>query len=375
MATALRGSLVLWASRMSRRPPPPTSIADYVRRRQLLSVTDVVAPSWCEYEFQYGVLSQSHLPLAQRPSQIVTPEGNTIIPSYVALQNREERLKAGTGVHDAIERLVHPDQVQIRTATMEDRWALRFIECAAGVAAARHGRAREIPIFGFLHGYPVNGIIDELRREGDVLMLSETKTRATDTLPTTADQRQARIQCMLYRRLYDDLHSAIPLSLAEFARAIGLKSERTLSDKFIADIIEHPEALPWAETPAQPSLADIAALAQESLRQHALPLSPVMELVYVQRRRRGEDEPGEVGRVHFEANESLDAHLDHVFTLLDGSRMPRGVPEALSSRCNRCAWRDGCEWREKQAQIIADDAVLWKEYSSISDEALAKISW
>lgn len=361
------------------RQTPPSSVADYVSRRQLLSVTDIVRPAWCEYEFQYGVLSLSHLPLARRPSEINTPEGNTIVPSYVELQQREKVFQAGTGVHTAIERFVHPDQVELTPVTMEDRWALRFIECASGVTHAVKGRAREIPVFGMLNGHPVHGIIDELRRDGDMLVLAETKTRGTQSLPSTEDQRQARIQCMIYRRLYQGLWEASKqLDFGGFAHAIGLRPERELSEPFTAELAANPSVMPWRTTPTHPTLQDMAALAQDALRTSALPISRAMELVYVRRKRECDSsmcEPTEVGRVRFDADDTLDAHLNHVFPLLYGTRLPRGVPEALASRCNRCAWRDGCEWRAKQAAAASNDAALWTEYADISDDTLAKLSW
>lgn len=354
---------------VARAPSPrrraPRSVAEYIRTRRPLSVSDIARPAWCEYEYQYALLSQSHLPLAQRPRTIATPEGHTLVPSYVALLERERRMSAGTGVHAAIEQAVHPDQVELRTETPADRWAVRFLDAAAGVrAAAAAGRAREIPVFGVLGGRPVFGIVDELRRspDGQSLVLAETKSRRARTLPSDADQRQARIQCMLYRRLYEEMRGT--LELAHLSEALGLSCAAPLSAA-LTDDLATPGAAPWP-VPRGATLGDVAARAQTSLRA-ALPLAAHMELVYVQR------DGSSVGTVSF-ADDELDTYLAHIAPLFAGTRLPQGVPESLTPRCNSCAWRDGCEWRAKMAAAHADDA-LWREYTDVSDDALAKLTW
>ncbi|TKY88861.1 hypothetical protein EX895_002102 [Sporisorium graminicola] len=169
--------------RSSRRrvKPPPTSLPDHFARKGYLSVSDLVAPSWCEYNYQYGILSLSHLPPSQRPATITTEAGQTLAAAPQLVAQKESTLQAGKAVHTVLERQVAPVQVVVETETNEDAWALRLLNLwcdVQGLIQMRPGKGkgkgkererdnacvREVPVYGWIHGVLVMGVIDEIEK-------------------------------------------------------------------------------------------------------------------------------------------------------------------------------------------------------------------
>ncbi|WFC94631.1 hypothetical protein MBRA1_001264 [Malassezia brasiliensis] len=391
-----------------RPPTPPRSISDHIERKRVLSVTDLVSPSWCEYAYLYNILAQSHLPLLQRPTSITTPQGNVLTPSWAQLVARDEILAQGVKVHEAIEREVQPVELTFRFVAPADRWALLLLQFAAGIHAARTtGRAREVPVLGYVHGRLVRGIIDELRREGPAVLVSDTKTRRSLRLPPELDQLQARLQVMLYKRLVDSLYAGItgtavdtddvydePVSIPAVCDTLQLDLEAPLSDELHEDLktMVRTSATPWT-LDEMTGLTMRAAfhLARSALTERSeVRISQQLELVYVHRDTQGDP----LGVSHFDMDSQLlQNYLDRVFLLLDGDRAPEGVGVQATRRCESCAWRDGCEWRETQARAVvakaaeqykqkkdtahlaatADDA-LWNEFD-IPEHHLCLLEW
>lgn len=391
-----------------RPPTPPRSITDHIERKRVLSVTDLVSPSWCEYAYLYNILAQSHLPLTQRPTSITTPQGNVLTPSWAQLVARDEILAQGVKVHEAIEREVQPVELTFRFVAPSDQWALFLLQFAAGVHAARTtGRAREIPVLGYVNGRLVRGIIDELRREGPVVLVADTKTRRSLRLPPELDQLQARLQVMLYKRLVDSLYAGItgasactedayaePVSIPTVCDTLQLDMDAPLSDELHEDLktMVRTSATPWT-VDEMTGLTMRAALhlARSALEEHSeIRFAKQLELVYVHRDTQGSP----LGVSHFDADpELLQNYLDRVFLLLEGDRAPEGVGVQATRRCESCAWREGCEWRDAQAQAAAakatersklknstthlaasaDDA-LWNEFD-IPEHHLRLLEW
>ncbi|KAI0766401.1 exonuclease V [Trametes elegans] len=268
------------------------------RRWNILSVTDLVGPSWCEVQFDYGLRQQRYKKLEDRPSSFVTSEGKTItVVQDVATEN-DRTAARGKSVHKVLEREVQPETVSVEITSPEERWALRL---------------REMPVFGIVHNQVVTGIIDEIvrrpttmdesaasqaagtsspnkraapsglpatpvhlsskrtkhatpadqpqitaffpsgRQDGThgrpvrdvgqyILHLSDTKTRTRPSLPPDEDTFASRIQLMLYHRLLSSLfsyatprvHASEPLNLSVLWRRVGVNPSRRFSDSFIA---------------------------------------------------------------------------------------------------------------------------------------------
>lgn len=172
------------SNRRSRHRSPPTSLPDHFSRKGYLSVSDLVGPSWCEYNYQYGILSLSHLPPALRPATITTEAGQSLTASASLVAQKEKTLDAGKAVHTVLEKEVAPVQVYVETETKEDSWALRLLNLWCDVQGllrldpgdGKRGRnrgkgkgrenscVREIPVYGWIHGVLVMGVVDEIEK-------------------------------------------------------------------------------------------------------------------------------------------------------------------------------------------------------------------
>ena len=185
-------------NRSSRRTrKPPSSLPDHFARKGYLSVSDLVGPSWCEYNYQYGVLSLSHLPPSQRPATITTESGQTLAASAQRVAQKETTLQAGKDVHTVLEREVAPVLVHVETDTKEDSWALRLLNLWCDVRAllqlepgagkskrneksmgTEHACVREVPVYGWIHGVLVMGVIDEIEKRSFDLAEAHGTTEA-----------------------------------------------------------------------------------------------------------------------------------------------------------------------------------------------------
>ncbi|KAJ1021358.1 hypothetical protein NDA18_005596 [Ustilago nuda] len=172
------------SDRRRRRPTPPTSLPDHFTRKGYLSVSDLVGPSWCEYSYQYAILSLSHLPPSQRPATITTAEGTTLAAQPELVQQKDKTLTAGKAVHAVLEKEVAPVQIYVETETREDSWALRLLNLWCHVVGLlrlepgsegkqrggmRVNCVREVPVYGWIKGVLFMGVIDEIdKRRVDV---------------------------------------------------------------------------------------------------------------------------------------------------------------------------------------------------------------
>ncbi|KAI3483177.1 hypothetical protein L1887_53957 [Cichorium endivia] len=236
------------------RPPPPTSLPDHFSRKGYLSVSDLVGPSWCEYAYQYNILSLSHLPPALRPETITTEAGQTLAAAADRVAAKEVTLQAGKAVHSVLEAQVAPVQVHVETHTKEDAWALRLLNLWCGIRSllqlqpkppakgstkGKEACVREIPVYGWIHDVFVMGVVDELSKRplaatDDKPRFGRARTsgrrmcgaKPRRAMPTRThahrilqhghaciaahrgsedDQHSARMQCMTYKRLLDGL--------------------------------------------------------------------------------------------------------------------------------------------------------------------------
>lgn len=92
----------------------------------------------------------------------------------------EKVLQKGREVHKVLELEVHPEQTIIKTESKADRWGLRLLNQIISLATLLEtGKAREIPIFGFVGELFVVGVMDEIER----------RTLSTDNAPPELSQR------------------------------------------------------------------------------------------------------------------------------------------------------------------------------------------
>ncbi|EKM61528.1 uncharacterized protein PHACADRAFT_248200 [Phanerochaete carnosa HHB-10118-sp] len=151
-------------------PPVPPYGKDshfyrFRRRTGTLAVTDLSAPSWCEVQFEYGLLQKRSRKLDQRPASFATTTGKVIYVDQQAAKTMDKIAKRGASVHKALEREIHPEKIPIEVKTEEERWALRILQMIESVQSLIEiGKCREMPVFGILQGQVVVGIIDEIQR-------------------------------------------------------------------------------------------------------------------------------------------------------------------------------------------------------------------
>lgn len=173
-------------ARNSRRSPP-ASIQDHIRRKGNLSVSDLVGPIWCETAFQYSILGMTNLKIEdpRRPEKIITPQGNVIVPNKARAQQKEKVLESGTKVHKQLERQVAAKPVYIKTKTREDGWGLRILKLVGSLKSLmKGGIAREVPVFGIIHGKLIIGVIDEI----SVAALSSKRSSGKTTSSSSSSQ-------------------------------------------------------------------------------------------------------------------------------------------------------------------------------------------
>ena len=186
--------------------------------------------TWCEQQFEYYLV---------RGKKRTTPE-----------------MKVGHKIHKDLEREDH-ETVVVKPVTLEDRWGLKLLNIIQGLKNLREtGQTRELPIFAYVKGVLVRGIIDELsykqpmemvceRKKGKeamgdadisggskkrrtkakskqkgeglvgndpghrVVFISDYKTRARDSLPTASQFRGTELQLMLYHSVLTTMVSSV----------------------------------------------------------------------------------------------------------------------------------------------------------------------
>ncbi|KZV63710.1 hypothetical protein PENSPDRAFT_691438, partial [Peniophora sp. CONT] len=258
------------------------------------SVSDLTAPAWCEVQFDYGLRQGRWRELDQRAPSILTAHNKIIrVDMDIAAEN-DRAMKEGLAIHASLERHLRPDGIQVRCEDDNERWAwriLRIIACAKDIRDS--GFCREMPVFGILHGKPVNGVMDEVERRsrnvyvhsgdsdsevqasstkragslipaargtkrqrtatgavqlatprmspekaGHILHLSDTKTRRGSSLPSDQDASAARMQLMIYRKLLIDMISS-SFSWRHWWATLNIDASMRLPDRFLEQALPH----------------------------------------------------------------------------------------------------------------------------------------
>lgn len=196
-------------------------------------------------------------------------------------------MKQGSVVHKALEDEVHTT-VPVRTTKIEDNWGLRFWNICQGLNTLRDtGRTRELEVWGTVGGELVNGIIDELSYEcpdpkfvesqkakgtsidnvpeyqssiteyllakpekpgsqqvketngtqDRWIYMTDTKTRATPTLPTGSSLRPTIVQLHLYHHMLENFAQG-NFDLKILADRYHLSIDEPFSDSFLAQIVD-----------------------------------------------------------------------------------------------------------------------------------------
>ncbi|XP_071736235.1 exonuclease V, chloroplastic [Rutidosis leptorrhynchoides] len=183
------------------------SLLNRFRKKTGLSVTDITSTEWCEKQKEFFLL--------------------------YGKPKASNAMKAGSARHAVLEQeVITRVEVVIRSA--EEHWALKMINFIHGTNQLIHdGLTRELPMIGFVEGVCVVGVIDEIRMTSligtnRVPILVETKTRLQDNLPSEPQQRNARLQLMCYKYLWDNLLTR-PFPSRHFLQLFSLNPNYVLS--------------------------------------------------------------------------------------------------------------------------------------------------
>ena len=216
-----------------------------------LSVSDLVAGSWCELQYYYTL---TRLPGGKRTRTIA--------------------MKRGSAVHKMLEEELWTP-VHIEVTKKEDVFGLKIWNIIQGLRVLREqGITREFEVWGIVDGNVVNGVIDGLsydnpdpELEQDVLssregsqtvtdpdsqtvyrdqstlgsntnhqiFITDVKTRTTATPPPKAQVRGAIIQLFLYHRFLSEM-AAQKLDYSYVFSRYGLNPDEPFSDSFMAQI-------------------------------------------------------------------------------------------------------------------------------------------
>ncbi|KAK0481838.1 exonuclease V [Armillaria novae-zelandiae] len=167
------------------------SMYERFRQYQRLSVSDLVGPAWCEVQFEYGLLQKRSRRLAHRPVSFVSRNGKVMsVKKDVAAVNDEVQ-RRGTFVHKELERELNPEKVPVQANTNEENWGLRIVNMLSSIhTLLAVGSAREMPVFGFVQGIVVTGIIDELIRDNTESPHGPKRHRSPASTPRKCQKRR-----------------------------------------------------------------------------------------------------------------------------------------------------------------------------------------
>ena len=303
---------------------------------------------WCEQQFKYGLEQGFKRPTAA--------------------------MKKGTKVHKALEEQVHTI-VQVEITTNEDQWGLKLFNMCQGLLSLRRGGlTRELSVFGFLNGYFVQGIIDEISytkprthvaekappaaasdessdsdSDGGVLLpidltgsspppstpkhklvayVSDTKTRATQTIPGSSQRRATALQLMFYHLLLSSL-CAGDVDFTKVLENFELDGSKNFSDTFLAQIASLDSDINLEELLENNSLWGLWRILQCKLRENISTIGNALTVNY-----RSQKYGNVMETQTFDYDEAfLTKHLNHTIDWWEGKRPTVGVEIEEAWKC------------------------------------------
>ncbi|KAG8590330.1 hypothetical protein GDO81_006724 [Engystomops pustulosus] len=253
-----------------------------------LSVTDICSQVWCEQQMIYKM---------EQPL-LIEPE-------------KTAAMSEGSSIHLARELEVH-DVVSVTTQTREDRWAIKCLNILA-----------MIPVL-----------------QGGELELRELKTRATPTLPGSAQRRSHEIQVSIYKILFDGMVSGV-LQADVLIQHLKLRPEQELGPQ----VKEH--AMKCGLTVS--TFRDVMELTCLNLTYSDLPMIDSLKLEYCFQ---GDGSLLGCDEVTFQKEKVLD-QVTFYLSYWKGLRDFQGVDIEDAWKCRMCDYSSICEWRAQKTKNIA----------------------
>ncbi|KAM7522309.1 hypothetical protein LguiA_012211 [Lonicera macranthoides] len=276
------------------------------RRKRGLFVTDITSTEWCEKQTEFILLFGK-------------PEAT-------------KAMKAGSAQHAVLEEEV-VKRVKLRMESAEDAWAVKLLNFIVGANQLLFdGLTRELPLIGFSEGVWMGGVIDEIRMSGTETSqnptLVETKTRALDTLPAEPQRRNARLQLMCYKYLWDSL-VADKFPSRNFFNFFSLNPHYILSEDIRANTAK-------SGFPAE-TLDDLVRCYQNACSM----LAPAHDQLLL--RYEFQKDQSLIGEDEFEYDSSwVTGQITNCLEFWHGEREASYAPEEERWKCNHCKYASVC---------------------------------
>ncbi|RIA85161.1 exonuclease V [Glomus cerebriforme] len=290
------------------------------RGSKTLFVTDFSSLAWCEFQQHYALIAGG--------------------------RKETQAMKAGTEIHNELELQDH-DIVSILTNTKEDSWGIKLYNLIFGLDSLLTSfKTRELPIFGFVSGLFVYGIIDqvEMKQMGDTFeyewVISDTKTRMKPFLPNQTNiPPSVKYQLMLYKKLFDELAEGVIDDIKIF-QTLQLNPDLEFSNELANFIKINCEDFNEKEKEFKPNLRNLIKVVINHFGK-IWKSSNILEVSY-----KFQKDGRDLGSLYFEYDENqIENHLTKSTKYWKGDRKPEGVPIEEAWKCRNCEFADNCEWR------------------------------
>lgn len=262
-------------------------------------------------------------------------------------------------MHKVLEEQVHTT-IPVSTETPEDVFGLKLFNMRQGLVALEEtGLTRELDVFGFLDGVLVQGVIDEVTYDDPdpecnssssssrAAFITDTKTRATERIPSGSQLRSTSVQLMLYHRLLTML-PIVPF--ADVVAHHGLCGTTCFSDSFITQIASVGSGISLDELLENNNLYGMWKLVLRQLETAVPAVGATVGVVF-----RAQSTGGVMARRAWGVDGvALESHLSATMEWWMGKRGSVGVDIEDAWKCRICDFEESCEWRLGQVEKLAE---------------------
>lgn len=279
-------------------------------------------------------------------------------------------MKKGHEIHEALESELHTTVAF--TVEKDERRALQMLRMLCCLVELETGDVtRELPVFGYIGNILVTGVIDELSMTtidpesavqvtridnfftpkaqlpgNKAIVLSDTKTRVSNTEPSTSQMDQAKLQLMLYWQLLKDLPE---VSIQQIFKDEDLESDKPLSDAFLAQAIELLDSYSAGlgdQMIAHNSLTGLWSLLRQKLIDMRQLLSTELRVRYIHQKSKSVISVRSY-QVDLQWSSALSSRVLAWWT---GQQEAKGIEIEEAFKCRLCIFEEGCSWRLGKVQ-------------------------
>ncbi|MCL5413207.1 MAG: exonuclease V [Candidatus Marsarchaeota archaeon] len=166
---------------MSNTNSPKQSVLEKLRKKSI-SAKDISGQFWCEKQMEF---------------------------SYIYGFPKTKAMDGGSAIHQQMQEEVYRP-LMVEPATWPDRMYKTAYENLLTLNTLLDKKvARELKIYGSINGYLIVGQIDELRFDGEKVVIVENKTTTSSGKMSPQYMRPHIVQIMLYKKLFDDIKSGV----------------------------------------------------------------------------------------------------------------------------------------------------------------------